>query len=125
MTAWQPLRTNTILYCRKWHASVRFYTDVLQLPVETAGQWLVEFRLTDGSFVSIADASRTTIAPAAAGTGITLSWQVADVMAAHRQLAERGIRPGPIHTRWGARVFFLHDPEGHRIELWSSPTQQP
>ena len=39
---------------------------------------LVEFDLSDTSFISIAAASRATV-DAARGAGITLSWQVADL----------------------------------------------
>lgn len=111
-------RTNTILYCRNWPATVSFYRDVLGLLVHHATDWIVEFQVTGDSFVSIADAARTTI-DSAAGAGLTLAWQVPDAAAAHRHLKERSIAIGPIETRWGAIVFYFHDPEGHRIELWS------
>ena len=81
-------------------------------------EWFVEFRLAPGTFVSIADAARATIAPAA-GAGITLSWQVADVDGFHRHLVDSGVTAGPIAMRWGARCFYFHDPEGHRLEAWA------
>ncbi|MBR9980285.1 MAG: VOC family protein [Desulfatitalea sp.] len=112
-------RTNTILYCRHWLQAVGFYRDVLGLTVHHATDWLVEFKVTDSGFVSIADASRTTIA-CAAGNGITLSWQVDDVVALHGKMAAVGVPVGPIQSKWGARVFYFHDPEGHRLEAWST-----
>ena len=51
-------RANTILYCRRWEATVAFYRDPLRLPVTHHTDWFVEFRLTDGAYLSVADASR-------------------------------------------------------------------
>ncbi|MCB9152308.1 MAG: VOC family protein [Caldilineaceae bacterium] len=110
-------RNNTILYCQQWDATMRFYGDLLRLPVTFANDWFVEFQLTDGAFLSIANAARATIKPAQ-GHGITLSWRVDDIALAHQQLRGAGIEATPITAKWGARVLYFHDPEGHRIELW-------
>jgi catechol 2,3-dioxygenase-like lactoylglutathione lyase family enzyme len=112
-------RNNTILYCQQWDATVRFYRDRLRLPVTFANDWFVEFRLAEGAYLSIANAARATIQPAH-GDGITLSWQVADIEEAQRQLRSAGIDTTPIAPKWGAQVLYLHDPEGHRLELWQS-----
>lgn len=119
MTDLQVHRANTILYCRRWAETVRFYRDLLGLSAQPLSEWLVEFRLTADSFLGIADAARATIAPAG-GAGITLSWQVADVAVFHRHLSDKGVAPGPITDRWGARCFYFHDPEGHRLEAWAA-----
>jgi catechol 2,3-dioxygenase-like lactoylglutathione lyase family enzyme len=111
-------RANTILYCRRWPETVSFYRNGLALPVVHATDFLVEFQLTPDSFVSVADAGRATI-DSAGGIGLTLAWQVEDVAAVHRGLEAKGITVGPLQVRWGARVFYFHDPEGHRIEIWS------
>ena len=37
-------RTNTILYCRNWETTVKFYRDVLKLRVNHEAEWLVEFK---------------------------------------------------------------------------------
>ena len=52
---------NIILYCRKWEEMVAFYRTALQLPVTTATDWFVEFRLTETSRLSVADETRTSI----------------------------------------------------------------
>jgi len=112
-------RTNTILYCRRWTETVRFYRDLLGLSAHPLSEWFVEFRLAPGSFLSIADAARATIA-AAEGAGLTLSWQVADIETLRRSLLDKGVDTGPITSRWGARCFYFYDPEGHRLEAWAA-----
>ncbi|MEW6185452.1 MAG: VOC family protein [Thermodesulfobacteriota bacterium] len=111
-------RTNTILYCRQWQETVHFYRDLLGLPAHFLKDWFVEFRVTDDSFVSVVDAARATFADSG-GPALTISWQVDDLSLAHRLLTEKGIEAGPIQKKWGARLFYLFDPEGHRLEIWS------
>jgi catechol 2,3-dioxygenase-like lactoylglutathione lyase family enzyme len=111
-------RANTILYCHRWKETVTFYRDALRLPVAHDTDWFVEFQLTASSYLSIADASRATIA-AVEGQGVT-SWRVADVSAARRRLIEQGLTPTGERTLWGATVCYVRDPEGHRIELWTT-----
>lgn len=98
---------------------MRFYRDRLRLPVTFANDWFVEFQLTAGAFLSVANAARATIQPAG-GHGITLAWQVEEIEMAHGQLQAAGIDATTIKVKWGARVLYFHDPEGHRIELWQS-----
>ena len=111
-------RINTILYCRNWNDTVKFYRDVLQLGVNYEAEWLVEFRLIDNTFLSIANTASTSI-QSSKGSGITLSFQVENVDAVQRQLHDIDMETGPIKPIWGARAFYIFDPEGHRIELWS------
>lgn len=113
-----PKRANTILYCSQWPATVAFYRNLLGLPVSFENDWFVEFQLNDGAYLSIADASRASIATAA-GQGITLAWQVRDLAHVHAYQAAAGAPVTPIRRRWGAWVFYCHDPEGHRLEFWS------
>jgi catechol 2,3-dioxygenase-like lactoylglutathione lyase family enzyme len=111
-------RTNTVLYCDQWTETVAFYESVLGLTVAFRNDWFVEFELTSSSFLSVADASRATVA-AVQGQGVTLTWHVADLDDAHSQLQTAGVEVTEIRPRWDASVFYCHDPEGHRIELWS------
>ena len=112
-------QANTILYCEKWQETVAFYRDTLRLPIVVSNDWFVEFKLTDNSFVSIANVRRATIAPAH-GAGITLTWRVADVQRSRDFLTTLGVQVTPIKQRWGASVAYLTDPEGNRIELWQA-----
>ncbi|NIR27995.1 MAG: VOC family protein [Gammaproteobacteria bacterium] len=111
---------NTILYCRRWRETVDFYQRRLHLPVTFASSWFVEFRLSDGARLSVADERRASI-KSAGGGGMTITLQVQNADAAWLALQEGGIAPGPVKDHaWGARVFYFADPEGHRLEVWSS-----
>ncbi len=110
---------NTILYCQHWRETVDFYQQCLRLPVNFASDWFVEFLLTDTARLSVADERRATI-KSSAGAGLTLTFQVANIHAAWQSLHDCGRAPGAIRPhKWGAQVFYLHDPEGHRLEFWS------
>lgn len=112
-------RANTILYARLWKKSVAFYRDRLGLEIAFQKDWFVEFRLTPTAFLSIADQSRTTMT-SGNGKGITLSFHIDDLQAAHRAFLEDGLAPTAIRYQvMGADVFYLFDPEGNRIEFWS------
>lgn len=119
----QLRRTNTILYCRNWEATAAFYRSTLALPVSYANDWFVEFTLHAGAHLSVADAARASIS-AVDGQGITLAWQVDDLPAARAQLEAAGVEVTPIKRRWGARVCYCYDPEGHRIELWADTARE-
>ena len=109
---------NTILYCRQWKQAVAFYKDRLGLPVNFSNDWFVEFRLTDGSRISIADETRASV-ESCGGKGITLALEVEDIDSVRADMEKSGIEPTKIKDHpWGARVFYFHDPEGHRIEIW-------
>ena len=116
-------RINTILYCRGWAAAVAFYRDVLGLAVHLESDWFVEFKVAGEAFLSIADESRASVK--SNGGGITLSFQVADAAAWQGRLQRLGIEVGQIRRHWGALAFFFCDPEGHRIEIWSSEPDPP
>ena len=110
---------NTILYCKKWRQAVVFYKDELKLPISFETDWFVEFKVHDRARLSVADESKATI-KSSQGAGITLAFQTDDIHKAWELLHEKGLSPGLIREHaWGAQVFYLFDPEGHRIELWS------
>ena len=111
-------RVNTILYCRNWETTVRFYRNILNFTIQHETEWFVEFHLMGDTYLSLADATCASI-KSADGDGITLSWQVEDVESAHRRLHQLGVTTSPIKRIWGAQAFYFFDPEGHRIELWS------
>jgi catechol 2,3-dioxygenase-like lactoylglutathione lyase family enzyme len=111
-------RANTVLYCERWAETAEFYRTVLGFEVEFENDWFVEFRVSGDAYVSIADVGRATIEPAR-GRGVTLTLRTPEARAAHAVLAERGVEVSPMKRRFGADVFYCHDPEGHRLEFWS------
>jgi catechol 2,3-dioxygenase-like lactoylglutathione lyase family enzyme len=122
MSLLTPLTANTILYCREWHATVAFYRDRLRLPVTFDSDWFVEFVVAPDARLSIADERRASI-KSSGGAGITLTFQVEDARAVWDLFQAAGLAPGPLKQHaWGALVFYLRDPEGHRLEVWSPAT---
>jgi len=116
-------RANTVLYCDRWVECVDFYRTTIGLAATFENDWFVEFRVADASMLSVADARRATI-ESAAGRGITLTWQVDSVADTRARLEQLGVAVTPLATRWGSTVCYCHDPEGHRIELWT-PADAP
>lgn len=110
---------NTILYCQRWQETVAFYQHSLQLPITFASDWFVEFELTGGARLSIANEARATI-KSSHGAGITLTFQVDSADETWQQLHQQGVALEQVKDHaWGARVFYFYDPEGHRLEVWS------
>lgn len=114
-------RSNTILYCRHWAETVAFYRDRFAFKITHQTDWFVEFQITSDSFLSIANEQRASI-HSANGLGITLSWQVEDIEKAHQYWSNQGeaVVITEIKKKWAAFVFYMNDPEGHRIELWAA-----
>jgi catechol 2,3-dioxygenase-like lactoylglutathione lyase family enzyme len=119
------LTSNTILYCRKWDQTVHFYRDLLALPVLFENDWFVEFELNSASRLSIADERRTSI-KSNNGTGITLPLEVVEIDTCRNEMKHAGLNPASIRMHpWHARVFYIFDPEGHRIEIWQKCADTP
>ncbi len=115
-----PIRANTILYCHHWHATVAFYRDHLGFTPTFTCDWFVEFAITDTARLSVADERRATI-KSSQGAGITITFEVDNADAVWATLQAAGLQPTPCRTHaWGARAFYLRDPEGNRLEVWSA-----
>lgn len=112
-------RSNVVLYCRHWQATVTFYRRQIGLPVAFENDWFVEFSLNAETFVSVADSRRASIKDVQ-GQGVTLTWRVGNIQAARAELQGRAVHVTPIRRRWGSLVCYFRDPEGHRIELWQA-----
>ncbi len=111
---------NTILYCAKWEDTVRFYRDYLNLAVTFSTDWFVEFHVSPTMRLSIADEMRTRV-KSSRGKGITLSLEVENIDHAWRDAEQADLHPTAVTQHpWDALVFYLFDPEGHRIEIWQS-----
>ena len=110
---------NTIVYCVKWKETAAFYKTKLRLKITAEFDWFVEFKLNETARLSIADVTRTSL-ETCAGKGITITMEVEDINACHMFLEKAGLHPPAIRDHiWGARVFYIFDPEGNRLEFWS------
>lgn len=117
-----PKNANTILYCQQWEATVAFYRDQLGFTPTFTSDWFIEFAVTATARLSVADERRATI-KSSHGAGITLTFQVDDADATWAILHAAGLDLTPCRTHaWGARTFYLRDPEGNRLEVWSAST---
>ncbi|MDR0780932.1 MAG: VOC family protein [Pseudomonadales bacterium] len=116
----QITANSTILYCAHYQDSLRFYHELLELPVSfKKDDWFIELRISGFAHLSLADAARCTIAPSG-GAGLTLSWCVAALEPLHHKLASAGVRITSITSGgWRLPYFYAYDPEGTRIEFWS------
>lgn len=110
---------NTIFYCANWKETVAFYKTKLRLRITASFDWFVEFELNATARLSIVNMTGTTM-ETCAGMGITITMEVEDIYACHLFLEKAGLHPPEIrnHT-WGARVIYVYDPEGNRLEFWS------
>ena len=111
---------NTILYCKKWEAMVDFYQSMLGLKILFSKDWFIEFELSDSSRISIANEAKTSV-KSSGGNGLTLTFEVDNLNEVHTSLLKSGANPDKITDHvWGAKVFYVYDPEGNRLEFWSS-----
>ena len=112
------IQLNTIIYCKHWDDTLTFYRDTLKLTAGFSTPWFVEFHMGDHGRLSIAD-QRKTRQESAEGRGITLSFEVASIDSTHSELCDLNLSPSPISPHpWDARVCYIRDPEGNRIEFW-------
>lgn len=102
---------NIILYCKKWQSAVAFYKETLKLQVTFLNDWFVEFKLTDTARLSVANEIKASI-KSSGGRGVTISWNVDDIYAAHSLMTEQGLNPSAIKNLWQSEVFYINDPEG-------------
>jgi len=120
MNSYRVISTNTILYCRRWQETLCFYRDGLSLKVNFITDWFVELVLSKNARISIADEKRTSIRTPDTH-GITIALQVDDIDSAWNACINKALHPTEIKDHpWNARVFYVFDPEGRRIEIWQA-----
>lgn len=75
--------------------------------------------MTANASLSVANEQRTSV-ESARGQGLTLAFQVEEADATWQSLMARCVNVGKIADHpWGVRAFFLFDPDGNRLEVWS------
>jgi len=111
---------NTILYCDLFEETVRFYKECLEFQEVLSKPWFVEFAVNPYARLSVADRKRTTM-ESSGGQGITITFQVDHLNSVHDRLKAMDLKPTDIMMHsWGAKLFHIHDPEGHRLEFWTA-----
>jgi len=108
---------NTILYCRNWEETVRFYRDILALNVSFSNEWFVEFELNSMSSISVANEKKATV-KSGEGKGITISLRIDYLYKIYHYLQENQYNPTPIKKIWGTSSFLYIILIGNRIEFW-------
>jgi len=110
-------------------ASIRFWRDVMQLPMKYGDEAIgyayletssagIELMQRDAFAAAIGQAA----APAPSGHAAVLVFSVDDVDARYAELVARGATPvaGPQDSaEWGARSAQLSDPDGYLVEVYS------
>lgn len=102
-----------------------FYTGVLGLPL---GHRSGDYAQLQTGATRLAFYTRSAMAnnlamslkaPAANAPGFEIGFKVADVDAAFAELVARGAPPvaPPTDRFWGQRTAYVHDPDGHLVEL--------
>ena len=94
------------------------HSFLLGLEVIFSSEWFVEFQVTPESRISIADERHSSV-KSSEGKGITLTLEVEDIESVWKDLDQIKLKPGKIKKHpWKAKVFYMKNPEGHRIEVW-------
>jgi catechol 2,3-dioxygenase-like lactoylglutathione lyase family enzyme len=94
-------------------------------PIVSDHDWFIEFRIVDGLYLSCMDETHTSI-KSSRGSGTTITIKVDDAETVHADLKQRGAEPADLKVRhWAVKSFFLHDPDGYRLEIWSEYYKRP
>jgi len=112
----------TFFYYRDLPAAMRFYEDVLGLPLVIDQGWAKIYRVADAAHVGLVDETRG-MNRAHDVKPVQLCIRVKDVDAWHDFAASRGVT-GLTEPRTsdelGVRIFVMNDPEGYQIEIQSA-----
>ncbi|KAA0547678.1 VOC family protein [Bacillus sp. BGMRC 2118] len=117
-----------ILYVNDFEKSMRFYRDILQLPVKGEHGTYVEF---DTGFTTLSMNTRESFkeitgldTPEAIQRSQTfeLGFVTSDVAETIEKLRRQGVEVivEPVTKPWGQTVAYVADPDGHYIEICSA-----
>lgn len=114
----------TFLYYRDLPGAMRFYGEVLGLPLAIDQGWSKIYRIAGTAHVGLVDETKG-MHRAAETKPVQLCLRVPDVAAWHRFLAAQGVAVGGLreNAELGIRAFTCRDPEGYQIEI-QSPTRE-
>ncbi|MFQ5913978.1 MAG: VOC family protein [Nitrospinota bacterium] len=106
--------------------SIRFYRDILGLPLVREGEQDARFTVGGFHFVIHQDLTpeefvkwRANPNPSDRGWGVYLTLQSDDPDADYAHLKQHDLDfiCGPMTMPWGIRMFLVHDPDGYVLEI--------
>ena len=110
-----------IIWTEQFEEMLRFYRDVLGLPLRGAKPGFANFewgsfRLSVASHDGVQGQSRDPLR-------VMVNFAVDDIFAAHRRLTESGVAflRSPEQEPWGGWVATLADPDGNTLQLLQLP----
>ena len=112
----------TFVYCRDLPRAMRFYEDVMGLPLAIDQGWCKIYRLCDGAHLGLVDETRG-MHRWAAEKPVQICLRVADVDGWYTYL--KGLPLEALSEMFesdalGIRAFVFDDPEGYQIEIQSA-----
>ena len=110
-----------IVWTAQFEEILRFYRDVLDLPLrgerpDFANFAWGDFRLSVAAHEDVHGESRDPLR-------LMINFAVTDIFAAYRRLTERGVEFSrtPEQERWGGWVATFADPDGNTLQLLQLP----
>ncbi|OGV92180.1 hypothetical protein A3B57_03740 [Microgenomates group bacterium RIFCSPLOWO2_01_FULL_47_10] len=102
--------------------SRNFYEKILNLEVSITDTGFVEYKLGETPLALFQKSDATAMFPnkfMKPSGGAVIALKVDDVSSSCEAIKSQGIKifEGPKTTSWGQTVAYLHDPDGHIIEL--------
>lgn len=100
---------------KEYDACLRFYRDLLSLPLESADENFAQFS-TEGARLYL---HRLKSGPALRSHGLEIHFEVENVDTAYADLLKKSIQfeSKPANMPWGTRMAAFRDPEGNVIEI--------
>ncbi len=112
----------TFLYYRDLPAAMRFYEEIVGLPLAIDQGWSKIYRIAGGAHVGLVDETRG-MHRAHPVKPVQLCVRVKDVEAWHAWAAAchvPGLTAPKTSDELGIRAFVMNDPEGYQIEIQSA-----
>ena len=112
----------TFLYYRNLATAMRFYEDILGLPLVIDQGWSKIYRIAEGAHVGLVDETRG-MNNWQAEKCVQLCIRVPDVDAWYAYAQEEaldGLSELFVNDALGIRAFVFNDPEGYQIEIQSA-----
>lgn len=122
-----------VLFAADFDRTLAFYSGALGIPVRMQDKGYAELAV-EGAKLALLDRARLpelvgqphAVRPASGAHEGLVTLLVEDVDRIHGELKERGVPflGSPQDRPWGQRTVYLHDPEGHLIELATNLPRQ-